>query len=168
MLKRKIKQKKNNKNKKKNPMKTSVFDWGKPLLKAIDRWWSAYANAVIPELVRIIITYARQTEKQKDCNADVTWSGSSWKTSSVWIYGHQYHVILAEVFILVFLKNFTCTSFFFSTIRFCYRIKIFYHFISAKHKATESFLFYLLNKPFSKINWIFFCVESLFDCKTLP
>ena len=51
---------------------------------------SAYANAVIPELVRIMITYVRQTEKQKDCNTDVTWSGSSWKTSFVWIYGHQY------------------------------------------------------------------------------
>ena len=45
-------------------MKTSVFDWGKPSLIAIDRRWSAYANAVIPELVRIMITYVRQTEKQ--------------------------------------------------------------------------------------------------------
>ena len=142
MFKTKINQKNNN-NKKINPMKTSVFDWGKPLLKAIDRCWSAYANAVIPGLVRIIITYARQTEKQKDCNTDVTWSGSSRKSSSVWIYGHQYHVILAEVFILVFLKNYTCTSFFFSTIRFFYRIKIFNHFISVKHKATETFFFIL-------------------------
>ena len=49
------------------------------------------------------------TEKQKDCNADVTWSGSSWKTSSV--YGHQYHVTLAKFFLVV-LKNYTCTSFF--------------------------------------------------------
>ena len=55
----------------------------KPSLKAIDRWWSSYANAVIPGLVRILITHARQTEEQNDCNADVTWSRSSWKTSSV-------------------------------------------------------------------------------------
>ena len=89
-------------------MKTSVFDWGKPSLIAIDRRWSAYANAVIPELVRIMITYVRQTEKQKDCNTDVTWSGSSWKTSFVWIYGHQYPVILAKVLSTFFEKLYMC------------------------------------------------------------
>ena len=57
--------------------KTSVFDKGNPSVKVIDRWWSAYANAVITVLVRIMITYLRQTEQQKDCSADVTWSGSN-------------------------------------------------------------------------------------------
>ena len=32
-------------------------------------------------LVRIMVTCVRQTEKQKDCSADVTRSGGSWKTS---------------------------------------------------------------------------------------
>ena len=49
----------------KEMMNTWVFDEGKPSLKAIDRWRSAYANIVISEIVRIIITYVRQTEKQK-------------------------------------------------------------------------------------------------------
>ena len=46
-----------------------------------------------------------QPKKQKDCRADVTWSGSSWKTSFGWIYGHQYHVILAKVLLLFFWKT---------------------------------------------------------------
>ena len=40
----------------KEMMKTSVFDLGKPSPKVTDRWRGAYANAVIPELVRIMIT----------------------------------------------------------------------------------------------------------------
>lgn len=43
-------------------MKTPVFDLGKPSPKVTDRWRSAYANAVIPGLVRIMITSVRQTE----------------------------------------------------------------------------------------------------------
>ena len=39
----------------KEMMKTSVWDLGKPP-KVTDRWRGAYANAVIPELVRIMIT----------------------------------------------------------------------------------------------------------------
>ena len=46
-------------------VKKSVFDQRKPLLKAIDWWKSADANAVISELVRIMTTYVWQTEKQK-------------------------------------------------------------------------------------------------------
>ena len=46
-------------------VKTSVFDYGKLSPKAIDRWRSAYTNAVILEPVRIMITYIRQTEIQK-------------------------------------------------------------------------------------------------------
>ena len=49
----------------KEMMNTWVFDEGKPSVKAIGSWWSAYANIVISEIVRIIITYVRQTEKQK-------------------------------------------------------------------------------------------------------
>ena len=55
----------------KEMMNTWVFDEGKPSLKANDRWRSAYANIVISEIVRIIITYVRQTEKKKGCSADV-------------------------------------------------------------------------------------------------
>ena len=33
---------------------------GKPSLKAIDKWWSAYGNAVIMGLVRITITYKKK------------------------------------------------------------------------------------------------------------
>ena len=117
-------------------------------------------------LVRIMITCVRQTEKQKDCRADVTRSGGSWKTSFGWIYGHQYYVILAKVLFLFFFKTINVLAFFF-TILFCYRIKIINYFIGAKQKAIETFLHRLLNKPLSKINQIF-CVESLFDFKTLP
>ena len=118
-------------------------------------------------LVRIMVTCVRKTEKQKDCSADVTRLGGSSKTSFGLIYGHQYHVILAKVFFFGFLKNYTCTSFLSYYIRFCYRIKIINYFIGAKQKAIETFLHRLLNKPLSKINQIF-CVESLFDFKTLP
>ena len=41
----------------------------------------------------IMITYLQQTEKQKDGNVDVTWSGSSLNTSSVWIHGPQRHFL---------------------------------------------------------------------------
>ena len=58
-------------------MENISFWQGNPSVKVIDRWWSAYANAVITVLVRIMITYVRQTEQQKDCSADVTWSGSN-------------------------------------------------------------------------------------------
>ena len=53
-------------------------------------------------LVRIMITCARQTEKQKDYSADVTRLGGSSKTSFGLIYGHQYYVILAKVLFLFF------------------------------------------------------------------
>ena len=132
---------------------------GKPSLKAIDKWWSAYANIVISKLVRIMITFVRQTEKQKDCSADVTWPGSNWKTSFGWIYGHQYHVVSAKVLFFVLLKNYICNSFF-SAIWFCNRIIIFNYFICAKHKATETFLNCLINKPSSKINYFNFFVFS--------
>ena len=60
--------------------KKSVFDKGKPSLKAIDRLRSAYANAVITGLVTIMITCVRQTKKQKGFNSDVTRLGSNCKT----------------------------------------------------------------------------------------
>ena len=40
----------------KEMMKTSVSDLGNSSPKVTDRWRSAYANAVIPGLVRIMIT----------------------------------------------------------------------------------------------------------------
>ena len=49
-----------------------------------------------------MITCVRQTEKQKDCSADVIRLGGSSKTSFGLIYGHQDHVILAKVLFLFF------------------------------------------------------------------
>ena len=74
---------------------------------------------------------------------------------------------LSQGFVFVFFFKTIHVLAFFSTIRFCYRIKIINYFIGAKQKAIETFLHRLLNKPLSKINQIF-CVESLFDFKTLP
>ena len=48
----------------KETVKIQVFDKGTPSVKAIDRLRSAYANAVITELVRIMITYVRNIEAQ--------------------------------------------------------------------------------------------------------
>ena len=48
----------------KETVKIQVFDKGKPSVKAIDRLRSAYANAVITGLVRIMITYVRKIEAQ--------------------------------------------------------------------------------------------------------
>ena len=83
-----------------------MFDLGKPLLKAIDRWRGAYANAVITGLVRIMITYVWQTEKQKGCGVDFTRLGSNYKTSLGWVYGPRYHVILAMILLLLLLLFF--------------------------------------------------------------
>ena len=65
----------------------------------------------------IMITYLQQTEKQKDCKVDVTWSGSSLKTSSVWIYGHHsffwktIHVLAFFFYDTVLLPNKNIQSF---------------------------------------------------------
>ena len=59
----------------------SVYESVKRSLKAIDRLRSAYVNAVISPLVRIMIKCMQQAEKQKGCSADVSRSGSSLKTS---------------------------------------------------------------------------------------
>ena len=58
-----------------------MYDLVKRSLKAIDRLRSAYANAMISPLVRIMIKCMRQAEKQKGCSVDVSRSGSSLKTS---------------------------------------------------------------------------------------
>ena len=57
----------------KETVKIQVFDQGKPLLKAIDRLWSAYANAVITGLVRIMITYVRKIEAQMLLSQEAVW-----------------------------------------------------------------------------------------------
>ena len=54
-----------------------MYEQVKRSLKAIDRLRSAYVNAVISALVRIMMKYMRQTEKQRGCSADVSRSGSS-------------------------------------------------------------------------------------------
>ena len=62
----------------------------------IDSYWQmtkCLGTAVISGLVRIMITYVRQIEKQKGCSADSTRSGSSLKTSFGWVCCHQDHVI---------------------------------------------------------------------------
>ena len=98
----------------KEMMNTWVFDEGKPSVKAIDRWRSAYANIVISEIVRIIITYVRQTEKQRlqrRCQSVCL------KNSFGWIYGHQYYVIYAKnLFRFCFWKNYARVFLFYNTV----------------------------------------------------
>ena len=62
----------------------------------IDSYWQmtkCLGTAVISGLVRIMIRYVRQIEKQKGCSADSTRSESSLKTSFGWVYCHQDHII---------------------------------------------------------------------------
>ena len=80
--------------------KTSVFDKGNPSVKVIDRWWSAYANAVITVLVRIMITYYGKLNNKKIAAQMLLGQEAICKTSFGWIYGHQYYVILAKVLFL--------------------------------------------------------------------
>ena len=70
------------------------------------------------------------------------------------------------VFVLFFFYFFNNTlSWFCSTIRFCYRIKIFNHFIGAEHEATETFVHCLLNKTFSKVSlsfsWVIIWLQNI-------
>ena len=90
--------------------KNQCMTYTKRSLKTIDRLRSAYVNAVLSALVRIMMKYMRKAEKQKGCSARLRLNKSI--VTSTMLFKPRFCFVFSNYHSSVY-----------STIRFCYGIK---------------------------------------------